>query len=88
MPESVVDKRSESLFGAFFEHAQTPLLIVSDDLEIIRANAVAIEMLALGTAPHDNLLTGFWSVSAPAVMRLVEGVRRGIAVSPVSARTA
>ena len=88
MPESVVDKRSESLFGAFFEHAQTPLLIVNDDLEIIQANAVAIEMLALGTAPHDNLLTGFWSVSAPAVMRLVEGVRRGIAVSPVSARTA
>jgi signal transduction histidine kinase len=76
-----------ALFRAFFEHANTPLLIINEDLQILKANAAAGEILSLdGHSPAD-LLSGFWQVSATAVLRMIEGVKRKIPVSPVSART-
>ncbi|MDJ0952090.1 MAG: HAMP domain-containing sensor histidine kinase [Acidimicrobiia bacterium] len=79
-------ERAEVPFGAFFDNAQTPLLIVDDDLQIVKANRQAKDMLELDAG--KGLLDGFWSVSATAVMRLAEGVRRGVPAAPVSARTA
>lgn len=69
----------------FFARANAPFLIVSADLEVREANRAADELMGLGAG--DRLLDGFWSVSGTAVMRLVEGVRRDVDVSSVSART-
>ncbi|MGA9597847.1 MAG: hypothetical protein WBV06_16955, partial [Acidimicrobiia bacterium] len=69
----------------FFARANAPFLIVSADLEVREANRAAGELMGLGAG--DRLLGGFWSVSGTAVMRLVEGVRRDVDVSSVSART-
>ncbi len=88
MFESTSAKSTEALFGAFFEHAHLPLLIVDDELEIVRGNERANELLGLQAGHKGGLLDGFWSVSATAVMRLIEGVRRGMTVTSVSARTA
>lgn len=82
--------RDAVLFHAFFDQAHTPLLIVDDESQIIEANVAAREMLALDLdagRPLD-LIGSFWRVSATAVMRMVEGVRRKIPVAPVVARTA
>lgn len=82
--------RDAALFHAFFDHAHTPLLIVDDESHIIEANRAACDMLALDLEPDHSvdLLSSFWRVSTTAVMRMVEGVRRQIPVSPVVARTA
>ncbi len=64
----------------------TPLLIIDDDLSVVQANGYANEMLGLSAG--DPLLDGFWSVSATAVMRLVEAIKRDVGGAPVSARTA
>lgn len=76
-----------ALFRAFFEHAHTPLLIIDDDLQILEANASASDILGLESGSPNDLLNGFWRVSATAVLRMIEGVKRRIPVSPVSART-
>lgn len=79
-----------ALFHAFFDHAHTPLLIVDEKTHIVESNAVARELLGLSdeAAGEADLLAGFWRVSATAVMRLIEGVRRNVPVTPVIARTA
>jgi signal transduction histidine kinase len=82
--------RGEVRFHAFFDQASNPLLIVDDESRIVEANATARQMLDLdleGDGPAD-LIDSFWRVSAAAVVRLVEGVRRDIPVTPVVARTA
>ncbi|MCP4966312.1 MAG: PAS domain-containing protein [bacterium] len=76
-----------ALFRAFFEHAHTPLLIVDDDLQVLEANATASHILGLDSGSPNDLLSGFWSISATAVLRMIEGVKRRRPVSPVSART-
>ena len=78
------------LFQAFFDHAHTPLLVVDENSRVVASNAAAHGMLGLELGPGGNtdLLSGFWRVSAMAVMRMVEGVRRQIPVAPVIARTA
>lgn len=76
-----------ALFHSFFSHAQTPLLVVDDDSIIKEANAAAIEALGVAADGETTLLDGFWRVSSTAVMRLLEGVRRQVPVSPVMART-
>ncbi len=86
MLDPVSPESEEALFGPFFEHALTPLLIVDENMGVVRCNSQAGEILDLATG--DRLLDGFWSVSGTAVMRLIEGVRRGIPTAPVSARTA
>ncbi len=78
-----------ALFLAFFEHAHTPLLIIDERSHVVEANAVAIDLLHLDLdsgSPVD-VLSGFWRVSATAVMRMLEAVRRQIPVTPVAART-
>jgi signal transduction histidine kinase len=77
-----------ALFRSFFSHAQTPLLVVGVDSVVHEANAAAIETLGVTADGKSTLLDGFWRVSSTAVMRLLEGVRRQIPVSPVMARTA
>jgi len=86
VPELDSTQSSDGLFGAFFEHARAPLLIIDDDLRVIRSNPAAAEFLQLRV--DDLLVDGFWSVSVTAVKRLIEGVRRGVAMPFVSARTA
>ena len=76
-----------ALFHSFFSHAQTPLLVVGEDSVVVEANAAAIEMLGVSADGETTLLDGFWRVSSTAVMRLLEGVRRQIDVSPIMART-
>ena len=78
----------DSLFAAFFSHARTPLLIVDESLKVVSANQTASELLGIDPDVPCELLDGFWSVSTTAVMRLVEAARRGVDVTPVSARTA
>lgn len=82
--------RDAALFHAFFDHAHTPLLIVDEETRVVESNAVAWEMLGLPTDPAGavDLLDGFWRVSATAVMRLLEGVRRQMPVTAIIARTA
>ncbi|MDX2344769.1 MAG: PAS domain-containing sensor histidine kinase [Acidimicrobiia bacterium] len=77
------------LFRAFFDHAHIPLLVVDEELCVIEANDAAHDILAIdpgGDGPI-HLLSGFWRVSATAVMRMIEAVRREIPVAAVSART-
>jgi signal transduction histidine kinase len=82
--------RDAGLFHAFFGHAHTALLVVDEKLDVIEANDTACEMLGmdLDADRRVEFLSGFWRVSATAVMRMLEGVRRQIAVGPVVARTA
>ena len=75
------------MFRAFFEHAHTPMLIINKDLQVLEANAAASEILDLDDHLPSDLLSGFWRVSATAVLRMIEGVKRKIPVSPVAART-
>ncbi|MEA2002141.1 MAG: PAS domain-containing sensor histidine kinase [Actinomycetota bacterium] len=85
------DSVSETgLFQSFFGHAHTPLLVVDEKLAVIEANDAAREMLGMDLAANQRVefLSGFWRVSATAVMRMLEGVRRQIPVVPVVARTA
>ena len=77
----------ESLFGSYFEHAQAPLLIVDAELSIVQANQEAHDTLDIDTEDRGGLLDGFWSVSATALMRMLDGVRRGLDVSPIAVRT-
>ncbi len=86
----MTDSRVEvqSMFSAFFTNARTPLLIVDGSLKVISANESATDLLGLDPEEEPGLLEGFWSVSATAVMRLVEGAKRGVPTTPVSARTA
>jgi signal transduction histidine kinase len=78
-----------TVFHAFFDRAHTPLLIVDENSRVVESNAVATEMLGLPTHGRVDidLLDGFWRVSAAAVLRLIEGVRRQLPVAPVMART-
>lgn len=74
-----------TLADEFFARAATPLIVVARDLTVVSANAAAGELMDLEIG--DNVLEGFWSVSATAIMRLVDAARRRVASSPVSART-
>ena len=78
---------TSALFQSFFSQAHTPLLVVDDASVIKQANAAAVESLGVKVDGATTLLDGFWRVSSTAVMRLVEGIRRQIDVSPVMART-
>ncbi|MDJ0664142.1 MAG: HAMP domain-containing sensor histidine kinase [Acidimicrobiia bacterium] len=87
MIDPAVTPSLESLFGSFFEHAQTPMLVVDGELSIVAANQIAHETLDIDEAAPAGLLDGFWSVSATALMRMLDGVRRGLEVSPIAVRT-
>jgi signal transduction histidine kinase len=86
--EPAVTQTGEALFGAFFENARLPLLVVDEGLNIVCANSPAVEALDLDENDLGGLLQGFWSVSTTAVMRLTEAARRGVETAAVSARTA
>lgn len=79
-----------ALHQAFFERAGTALLIVDDNSHIVEANTAARRLLQLDRGDdHDGgLLGAFWRVDSSAVLRLVDAVRRGVAVAPVAVRTA
>lgn len=79
------------LFHSFFDHAHTALVIVDEKVHIVEANAAAQELLGLSLELDDQpvgLLDCFWQVSATAVMRMLETVRREVPTTPVAARTA
>ena len=82
--------RDAALFHAFFDQAHTPLLIVDEESRVVEANLAAQTMLGLDLESDGStdLMRGFWRVSATAVLRMVEGVRRQIPVKAVIARTA
>jgi signal transduction histidine kinase len=83
------DSSHAALFHAFFERAHTPLLIIDESATVVAANAAAQQLLGLDTDEDTvRLIDGFWQVSATAVTRMIEGVRRQIPVVPVVARTA
>jgi signal transduction histidine kinase len=80
-----------TLFHSFFDHAHTALVIIDEAVCIIEANAAARDMLDLPgetVAGEVGLLGCFWQVSATAVMRMLETVRREVPTAPVAARTA
>ncbi|MDJ0923666.1 MAG: PAS domain-containing sensor histidine kinase [Acidimicrobiia bacterium] len=79
--------RGAALFHSFFSHAHVPLVVIDDESTVIEANAAAVETLGITADGVTDILAGFWRVSAAAVMRMLEGVRRQIQVSPVLART-
>lgn len=89
MPPTEVsqDRRNAALFHSFFNHAHIPLLVVDDDGIVVEANASATETLGVCADGKTGILDGFWRVSATAVMRMLEAVRRQIPASPVMART-
>jgi signal transduction histidine kinase len=79
---------SSGVFGAFFEHARTPLLIIDESSQIVEVNEAASAMLGIRRGAGSDLLAAFWHVSRTSVLRMLEGVKREIPVSPVVARTA
>lgn len=82
---------SRTLFHSFFDNAHTALVVVDENVDIVEANAAAQEILGLSTDADEGsgrLLDGFWQVSATAVMRMLETVRRDVPTTPVVARTA
>ncbi len=81
------DRRLPTLFHSFFNHAHIPLLVVDEDGVVVEANAAATEALAVTADGENGILDGFWRVSANAVMRMLEAVRRQVPVTPVMART-
>ena len=83
---SASNRNNAPELAAFFARAHSPFLIVAPDMTTLAINRAATENLGLSVG--DSLLTGFWSVSGTAVMRLVDAVSRGLTLTPISARTA
>ena len=77
------DRRSASLFHSFFNHAHIPLVVVDEDGLVVEANAAATEALGICADGRTGILDGFWRVSAAAVLRLLEAVRRQVPVKPI-----
>jgi signal transduction histidine kinase len=71
----------------FFEHAQTPMLVVDSELSVVQANQMAYDTLDIDDGAAGGLLDGFWSVSATALMRMLDGIHRGLDVAPIAVRT-